>query len=111
MIAKPSDKFLQETTVFNVSKGSGRRWTKERDLEQLFKLRNTDMDRHPVIKISGKNPFLWHDHWSVQDYARVFHCLVLVQNISAEVDRIVSNLKQRSLQLSVVKQGMLVPSM
>ncbi|KAK2450303.1 O-fucosyltransferase 23 [Trifolium repens] len=42
----------------------------------------------------SKNPFLWHDHWSVKDYAKVFECLVLVDEISQEADRVVSMIRE-----------------
>ncbi|KAH7299116.1 hypothetical protein KP509_25G073500 [Ceratopteris richardii] len=95
----PAD-ILQRNTAFNVTKGSGRRWTIERDLDQLLQCRDPQIHRHALLKISGKNPFLWHDHWPVLDYARIFQCLVLEKGISNDVDRIVSKLRQVSLNLS-----------
>lgn len=82
--------------VFVVAKGNGRRWTAERDMAQLEECTTPQIDRHTVIKLEGKHPFLWHDHWPVRDYARVFQCLVLVDNLSAEVARVVSKLKSLS---------------
>ncbi|KAI5057709.1 hypothetical protein GOP47_0027724 [Adiantum capillus-veneris] len=98
-ITKPSAGFFQRHSPFNVSKGSGRRWTKERDLQQLLECRAPQIHSHTLLRISGKNPFLWHDHWPARDYARIFQCLVLVKNLSAEVDHIVSKLKQKSASL------------
>jgi len=80
--------------VFVVAKGNGRRWTAERDMAQLEECKTPEIDRHTVIKLEGKHPFLWHDHWPVLDYARVFECLVLVHNLSAEVSRVVSKLRR-----------------
>lgn len=82
--------------VIVVAKGSGRRWTAERDMAQLEQCKTPEIDRHAVIKLEGKHPFLWHDHWPVRDYARVFECLVLVHNLSVEVSRVVSKLKSLS---------------
>jgi hypothetical protein len=82
--------------VFVVAKGNGRRWTAERDMAQLEECSTPEIDRHTVIKLEGKHPFLWHDHWPVVDYARVFECLVLVDNLSAQVSRVVSKLKSLS---------------
>ncbi|KAE9597324.1 putative GDP-fucose protein O-fucosyltransferase [Lupinus albus] len=50
-------------------------------------------DDHEIIRIVGKNPFLWHDHWPVKDYAKVFECLVLVDEIAKEADRVVSRIR------------------
>ncbi|KAL2473919.1 O-fucosyltransferase family protein [Forsythia ovata] len=80
--------------VFELQKGSGRRWTVERDLDQLRQFRNNLYDGYEIIRIVGKNPFLWHDHWPVKDYARVFECLVLVEEISREADKIVSKIRE-----------------
>jgi hypothetical protein len=85
---------LNTTKVIELQKGSGRKWTVERDLDQLREYRNGSFDDFEVIKIVGKNPFLWHDHWSVKDYAKVFECLVLVDEISQEADRVVSMIRE-----------------
>ncbi|GAU47277.1 hypothetical protein TSUD_94660 [Trifolium subterraneum] len=85
---------LNTTKVIELQKGSGRKWTVERDLDQLRDYRNGSFDDYEVIKIVGKNPFLWHDHWSVKDYAQVFECLVLVDEISQEADRVVSMIRE-----------------
>ncbi|MCO5572822.1 hypothetical protein L7F22_026581 [Adiantum nelumboides] len=95
-ITKPSAEFFQRYSALNVSKGSGRRWTKERDLQQLSDFRVPQIHSHTLLRVLGKNPFLWHDHWPVKDYARIFQCLVLMENISADVDHIVTKLKQKS---------------
>ncbi|KAJ6676316.1 O-FUCOSYLTRANSFERASE 23 [Salix viminalis] len=60
------------TGVYELQKGSGRKWTVERDLDQLKEFSEDSFDGYEVIRIVGKNPFLWHDHWPVKDYARVF---------------------------------------
>jgi hypothetical protein len=87
---------LNTTKVIELQKGSGRKWTVERDLDQLREYRNGygSFDDFEVTKIVGKNPFLWHDHWSVKDYAKVFECLVLVDEISQEADRVVSMIRE-----------------
>lgn len=82
------------TGVFEVQKGSGRRWTVERDMEQLKQSTEEPTDGYEVIRIVGKNPFLWHDHWPVKDYARVFDCLVLVEEIANEADKVVSKIRE-----------------
>nr|KYP38804.1 hypothetical protein KK1_039929 [Cajanus cajan] len=69
------------TRVIEMQKGSGRKWTVERDLDQLTQHSKGEVDDHEVIRIVGKNPFLWHDHWPVKDYAKVFECLVLIDEI------------------------------
>ncbi|RVW89467.1 O-fucosyltransferase 23 [Vitis vinifera] len=80
--------------VFELQKGSGRKWTIERDLDQLREFSKEPYDGYEVIRILGKNPFLWHDHWPVKDYAKVFDCLVLVEEISKEADKVVSKIRE-----------------
>ncbi|CAN6465247.1 unnamed protein product [Victoria cruziana] len=84
---------------FLLKKGDGRRWTVERDLAQLKEYKENPIDGNEVIKIVGKNPFLWHDHWSVKDYARVFECLVLVDEIASEATKVVSKLRNHGSSL------------
>eukprot|EP01018_Ginkgo_biloba_P029299 Gb_06218 [translate_table: standard] len=84
----------RRTKALVVNKGNGRRWTAEKDMAQLKECRSPGIDKHELLRIEGKHPFLWHDHWPVKDYARVFECLVLVDNISAEVSRVVSKLRK-----------------
>ncbi|KAK5831191.1 Putative GDP-fucose O-fucosyltransferase 1 [Gossypium arboreum] len=83
-----------QTRIYDLQKGSGRKWTVERDMEHLKQSSRGHVDEHEVIRIVGKNPFLWHDHWPVEDYARVFECLVLVDEISKEADKVVSKIRQ-----------------
>ncbi|KAK7362489.1 hypothetical protein VNO77_04604 [Canavalia gladiata] len=85
---------LNQTQVIEMKKGSGRKWTIERDLDQLRQHNNGSFDDHEVIRIIGKNPFLWHDHWPVKDYAKVFECLVLVDEIAQEADRVVARIRE-----------------
>ncbi|MED6145788.1 O-fucosyltransferase 23 [Stylosanthes scabra] len=85
---------LNVTKVLEMKKGSGRKWTLERDLSQLKEHSRGSLDDHEVIRIVGKNPFLWHDHWPVKDYAKVFECLHLVDEISEEADRVVSRIRE-----------------
>ncbi|XP_031505326.1 O-fucosyltransferase 23 [Nymphaea colorata] len=82
-----------QSKPFLLKKGEGRRWTLERDLTQLKEFRENPIDENEVIKIVGKNPFLWHDHWPVKDYATVFECLVLVDEIASEATKVVSKLR------------------
>ncbi|TKY72337.1 GDP-fucose protein O-fucosyltransferase [Spatholobus suberectus] len=84
---------LNRTQVLEMEKGSGRRWTVERDLSQLKEHSKGPFDDHEVIRIVGKNPFLWHDHWPVKDYAKVFECLDLTDEIAMEADRVVSRIR------------------
>ncbi|KAL3528467.1 hypothetical protein ACH5RR_007789 [Cinchona calisaya] len=79
--------------VFELRKGSGRRWTVERDLDQLLQFSKPPYDQYETIRIAGKNPFLWHDHWPVRDYAKVFECLVLVDELLKEADKVVSKIR------------------
>ncbi|KAJ6764604.1 O-FUCOSYLTRANSFERASE 23 [Salix koriyanagi] len=89
-----------QTGVFELQKGSGRKWTAERDLDQLKQFIKDPFDGYEVIRIVGKNPFLWHDHWPVKDYARVFECLVLVEEIAKEADRVVSKIREVGKEIS-----------
>ncbi|KAJ0751497.1 putative GDP-fucose protein O-fucosyltransferase [Helianthus annuus] len=82
------------SNVIEVQKGSGRRWTLERDLDQLKEFSKRDYDAYETIRVVGKNPFLWHDHWPVSDYAKVFECLVLVDEISKEAKEVVSKIRE-----------------
>ncbi|KAL2341499.1 hypothetical protein Fmac_009439 [Flemingia macrophylla] len=84
---------LNKTQVLEMEKGSGRRWTVERDLSQLKEHSKGSFDDHEVIRIIGKNPFLWHDHWPVKDYAKVLECLDLTDAIAKEADRVVSRIR------------------
>ncbi|GMI82198.1 O-FUCOSYL TRANSFERASE 1 [Hibiscus trionum] len=88
-----------QTGIYDLQKGSGRKWTVERDMEQLKQSSRSHVDEHEVIRIVGKNSFLWHDHWPVKDYARVFECLVLVDEISKEADKVVSKIRQMGRKL------------
>ncbi|MBA0868705.1 hypothetical protein Goshw_017786 [Gossypium schwendimanii] len=83
-----------QTGKYDLRKGSGRKWTVERDLEQLKHSSRGPIDKYQVISMAGKNPFLWHDHWPVKDYARVFECLVLVDEIAKEADKVVSKIRR-----------------
>ncbi|KAG2688102.1 hypothetical protein I3843_09G078700 [Carya illinoinensis] len=91
---------LNRTGIFELQKGSGRKWTIERDLDQLRQHRNDTTDGHEVIRIVGKNPFLWRDHWPVNDYARVFECLVLVDEIAKEADKVVSKIREKEMEVT-----------
>ncbi|KAL7104477.1 hypothetical protein ACP275_08G247400 [Erythranthe tilingii] len=82
-----------------IQKGSGRKWTVEKDLEQLQQLTEHPYNGYGTIRILGKNPFLWHDHWPVKDYAKVFECLVLVEEISNEADKVVSKIRKKITSL------------
>lgn len=84
---------LNQTEVLELQKGSGRKWTSVRDFDQLKEFSSDLYDQYEVIRIVGKNPFLWHDHWPVKDYARVFECLVLVDEFAKEADRVVSKIR------------------
>ncbi|KAF3599438.1 hypothetical protein F2Q69_00039184 [Brassica cretica] len=79
------------THSFDLEKGSGRRWTVERDLEQLKQSATNEFE---VVRVVGKNPFLWHDHWPVKYYAKVFECMVVVDEISREADKVVTRIRQ-----------------
>ncbi|XVF27231.1 hypothetical protein REPUB_Repub14bG0088700 [Reevesia pubescens] len=83
-----------QTGIYDLQKGSGRKWTVERDLEQLKQISRGPVEKYEVIRIVGKNPFLWHDHWPVKDYARVFECLVLVDEIAKEADKVVAKIRK-----------------
>ncbi|MCL7029695.1 hypothetical protein MKW94_017718 [Papaver nudicaule] len=94
------------TDVFELNKGSGRKWTVERDLDQLRKVeKDSSIDGHEVVRIVGKNPFLWHDHWPVRDYAKIFECLVLVDEIAEEAERVVSKIREMGSQVMESKTG------
>lgn len=96
---------LNRTDVFELQKGSGRKWTVERDLEQLRQFSMDPYDQYEVIQVSGKNPFLWHDHWPVNDYAKVFECLVLVDEIAKEADNVISKIREVGRQIRSKKES------
>ncbi|KAK2394498.1 O-fucosyltransferase [Trifolium repens] len=85
---------LNRTRVLEMSKGSGRKWTLDRDLSQLKEYSKGSYDDYEVIEILGKNPFLWHDHWPLMDYAKVFECLILIDEIRNEVEKVVSRIRE-----------------
>lgn len=85
---------LNKSSTYELRKGSGRRWTVNRDLEQLREFGKSPMDDVELVQIVGKNPFLWHDHWPVEDYARIFECLVLVDEIAEDAAKIVLKIRQ-----------------
>ncbi|GAV64349.1 O-FucT domain-containing protein [Cephalotus follicularis] len=87
------------TREYLLQKGSGRRWTAERDFDQLRQSSKDPIDGYETIRITGKNPFLWHDHWPVKDYARVFECLVLVDEIAKEADKVVSKIREKGREV------------
>ncbi|CAN1150871.1 O-fucosyltransferase 23 [Linum perenne] len=101
-LGRYSDLRNETRGVHEVLKGSGRRWTAQRDLDQLNGMSNNE---HEVIRIVGKNPFLWHDHWPVKDYARVFECLVLVDEIGREADRVVSKIRETGRRITGSRDG------
>lgn len=82
------------TDVFELQKGSGRKWTVEKDLDQLRQFSRPPYDEYETIRIVGKNPFLWHDHWPVKEYSKIFECLVLVDELLKEADKVVSKIRE-----------------
>ncbi|KAG8385130.1 hypothetical protein BUALT_Bualt03G0009800 [Buddleja alternifolia] len=88
------------TDIFELQKGSGRRWTVQKDLDQLRQFGKHPYDEYEIIRIVGKNPFLWHDHWPVKDYAKIFECLVLREEISREADKVVSKIRDENRKFS-----------
>lgn len=93
------------TAPFELRKGSGRKWSVERDLEQLEQFIKDPLDKFEVIRVVGKNPFLWHDHWPVKDYAKVFECLVVVDEIADETTKVVSKIRERGSSLILKSDG------
>ncbi|KAL7210811.1 hypothetical protein ACSBR2_013812 [Camellia fascicularis] len=87
------------TDVLELQKGSGRKWTVERDLDQLRQFNKDPYDKYEIIRIVGKNPFLWNDHWPIKDYAKVLECLVLVDEISKEADKVVSIIREKGTEI------------
>uniref|UniRef100_A0A7C9EBB6 O-fucosyltransferase family protein n=1 Tax=Opuntia streptacantha TaxID=393608 RepID=A0A7C9EBB6_OPUST len=81
------------TGVIELQKGSGRKWTPAKDLDQLKQFKEDPYDQYEIIRIVGKNPFLWHDHWPVKEYARIFECVVLIDEIAKEADRVISRIR------------------
>lgn len=96
----PYSDVKNHSDVFDLQKGSGRKWTAERDLEQLREF--SSKPEYETIRIVGKNPFLWHDHWPVSDYAIIFSCLVFVDEIQREADKVVSKVREIGHKISPV---------
>ncbi|KAG5570836.1 hypothetical protein H5410_060602 [Solanum commersonii] len=74
-----------QSDVIELQKGSGRS--------------KHPYDAREIIRIVGKNPFLWHDHWPTKDYAKVFKCLALVEEISTEADKVVSKIREIGMEV------------
>ncbi|KAL6530088.1 O-fucosyltransferase 23 [Orobanche minor] len=77
------------------------RYSNLKNRSNVFELRQYGTDEYneyETIRIVGKNPFLWHDHWPVKDYAKVFECIVLVDEISREADKIVSKIREIAIR-------------
>ncbi|CAH9141237.1 unnamed protein product [Cuscuta epithymum] len=87
--------------VFELQKGSGRRWRVEKDFEQLMEFSKYPYDQYETIKVVGNNPFLWHDHWPTKDYAQIFECLVIIDEISKEAEKVISKIREQSVKLSL----------
>ncbi|KAM0062667.1 putative GDP-fucose protein O-fucosyltransferase [Helianthus debilis subsp. tardiflorus] len=100
-LARYSDLHNRSDTLV-LQKGSGRKWTVERDLYQLKEVYD---DEAETIQVVGKNPFLWHDHFPVKDYAKVFECLVLVDDISKEADKVVAKIKELGSESKMMNGG------
>lgn len=92
-LGRDSD-LLNQTKPYELQKGSGRKWTKEKDLDQLKKAREDPTDKFELIRIVGKNPFLWHDHWPIKNYAKIFECLVLVNEIENEAAKVIAKIRE-----------------
>uniref|UniRef100_A0A1D1XVL0 O-fucosyltransferase family protein n=1 Tax=Anthurium amnicola TaxID=1678845 RepID=A0A1D1XVL0_9ARAE len=107
-LGRPSN-LSNRTKPFELQKGSGRKWTAGRDLNQLKQCDEDPVDKSEVIRITGKNPFLWHDHWSVKEYAKIFECLVPVDDISNEASKVISKIRERGHEArsnsSVLERG------
>lgn len=103
-VSRYSDLRNQSDSI-ELQKGSGRRWTLERDLDQLKEFSKQDFDVYETIRVVGKNPFLWHDHWPVSDYAKVFECLVLVDEISKEANKVVSKIRDLGSDINSVSSN------
>ncbi|WJX27450.1 hypothetical protein P8452_16264 [Trifolium repens] len=88
------DKVFQFEKFNALCSGFVREWTLDRDLSQLKEYSKGSYDDYEVIEILGKNPFLWHDHWPLMDYAKVFECLVLIDEIRNEVEKVVSRIRE-----------------
>ncbi|PIN00345.1 Peptide-O-fucosyltransferase [Handroanthus impetiginosus] len=86
------------TDFIELQKGTGRRWTIEKDLDQLRQFNKHPYHEYETIRVVGNNPFLWHDHWPVKDYAKIFKCLVLEERISKEADKVVSKIRKIGLE-------------
>ncbi|CAA7405495.1 unnamed protein product [Spirodela intermedia] len=85
------------TKPIEIQKGSGRKWTAERDLNQLKEIQIGPDDGAEVIRIVGKNPFLWLDHWPVKQYARIFDCLVLIDEIADAAAGVIAKIRAKGL--------------
>ncbi|XP_039115355.1 O-fucosyltransferase 23-like isoform X2 [Dioscorea cayenensis subsp. rotundata] len=85
---------LNQAKPFELQKGSGRKWTKEKDLHQLEQCKEDSVDKFELIQIVGKNPFLWHDHWPVTDYAKIFECMSFVEEIEEEAVKVISKIRE-----------------
>ena len=85
--------------VAMVNLGSGRKWTTERDKQHLIALTRDGYEGIAIIKMIGRNPFLWPDHWPVHDYATVLECLILTDSLQSQVDRVVTKLRRASSRI------------
>ncbi|EPS71607.1 o-fucosyltransferase family protein, partial [Genlisea aurea] len=93
----PYSQVSNTTLSMQLHKGSGRRWTPEKDFRQLMQFTREPYAQYEVIQIVGKNPFLWHDHWPVTDYAKIFQCMKPDDKILTEADKVVSKIRQMGI--------------
>lgn len=101
----PYSDVRNQSDVFELQKGSGRKWTAERDLDQLTQISKSPYYEYETIRIDGKNPFLWLDHWPVSDYAMIFQCLVFVDEIRREADKVVSKIREIGHKTRLLHNG------
>ena len=58
------------------------------------------MDKRKRSRSGERIPFFSNDHWPAKDYAKIFECLVVVDEIENEVAKVISKIREVGSKVS-----------